>query len=98
MTPYLRKITEYLQRTGTKLTASQVERMFGKPTGEVYVSQILDDAERKGWLASEGRGRARAYRWLGMPRSSDPAPRFRGIGRDGRRVASVWQFAQGRAA
>lgn len=96
MTPYLRKITEYLQRTRGKLTASQVERIFGSPPADV--SQILDEAERKGWLASEGRGRARAYRWLGEPRRAAPEPKFRGIGRDGRRVASVWQFAQGRGA
>lgn len=92
MTPYLRQITEYLQRTRGKLTASQAEALFG------YVSQILDEAERKGWLASEGRGRARAYRWLGEPRRAAPEPKFRGIGRDGRRVASVWQFAQGSGA
>lgn len=97
MTPYLTQICDYLERTRGGLTASQAEAVFGRPTGESTVSQVLSNAQRYGHLTSTGHGRARVYRWLGKRRQPVADPQFVGIGRDGQRVASVWQYAQGMA-
>lgn len=97
MTPYLRQICEYLERTGTKLTPNQVERMFGKPTGDGYASAIMCAAAERGYLRSHGGRRERAYvfaTWKPV-RLKDEAAKFKHLGRDAPRVNSVWQFAAG---
>lgn len=94
MSPYLRQICEYLERTRGSLTPTQAEALFGRPTGGSTVSQLLSNAERNGRLVSANDGRGRIYRWRDGACGAASEPQFAGIGRNGRRVASVWEYAQ----
>jgi hypothetical protein len=92
MSPYLKTIIGYMQRTGCGLTASQCERLFGAPPG-ASAEALFQAAVDSGHLRTERRSGRVVYYFSGV-RPAKEAPReFAGIGRDGPAVASVWQFA-----
>jgi hypothetical protein len=98
MSPYMQVVLGYLQRTGCSLTQIQCERLFGCPPG-TSVEVLFDAQVEAGLMQVQRIGKVLKYR----ARSATPRPKpspatFAHIGRDAARVASVWQFAQGRGA